>query len=429
MCKKVLAIVLTTIMLLSMCAVSLAEAAPYRGKVRIVLCEDPPTKDYEEKHFAEFTKKTGIEVEVEMLSSSVFYEKMVLGMASNSQDWDICQMDVSCCGTLLDGGFLMPLDDMIANASEEWLKGYEGSSILENNFRYNGNVYGVPQFMGSAILMYNARHFLDAGLDPENPPKTLEELVEACKKLDTAEHDAIVFRGSREGATLSFFWSMLYFNQGGSWYPEDHESLAIFDTDKALNATKYMVELGKYAPEGIANYTYDECYNAIQQGKASILLDMSQCATWTIDPKLSTVGEDMRFAALDGRTLAGNWSFAVGKSCEQPDLAWELIEYITGYDVTWEQTKNMLLAAPCRVDVLANPELKNIYPASLIKAMKDSQTNSDPIFYPMCAQCDEIVTCLAINANDALTGTITAEDAMSRTQEEVLAIKVRDGLK
>lgn len=428
MCRKVLSLILAALVVMGICPGSLAQDAPYRGTVRIIMTEDPPTIDYEENHFAQFTRETGIEVEVENLAQSAFKERMVLGMATASQDWDVCQIDVSCAGTLLDGGFLMPLDDLIANASEEYLRGYEGTSILENNFRYNGHVYAAPQFMGSAILMYNAQHFLDAGLDPDDPPTTLAELVEVCKKLDTGEHDAIVFRGSREDATVSFFWSMLYFNQGGSWYPEDHEALAIFDTPAALSATQYLVELGKYAPEGIINYTYDECYNAIQQGKASILLDMSQCATWTIDPKLSTVYEDMRFAALEGRTLAGNWSFAIGKSCENPELAWELIEYITGYDVTWDQTQKLILSAPCRVDVLNNPELEAIYPPTLIKAMKDSQVDCDAIYYPMCAQCDEIVTCLAININDALAGTISAEEAMSRTQEEVLAIKVRDGL-
>lgn len=431
MLRKSIALLLTAILLLTACAsVAAAEEAPYRGTVRIVLCEDAPTVDYAENHFAEFTKKTGIVVEADVLPSASFYEKMVLGMAAPSQEWDICQIDISCAGTLLDGGFLLPLDEMIAGASPEFLKGYEGSNILSTNFLYKGNVYAVPQFMGSAILMYNAKHFEEAGLDPANPPKTLDELVEACKALHKPEEgrDAMVFRGSREGATISFFWSMLYFNQGGSWYPENHESLAIFDTEEAKKATEYLVELGKYAPQGIVNYTYDECYTAIQQGKASILLDMSQCATWTIDPALSKVYEDMRFAALDGHTLAGNWSFAIGKGSENAELAWELIEYMAGYDVAWNQTENLILSAPCRVDILANPELTKLYPESLIQAMLDSQKDCDAMFYPMGAQCDEIVTKLAVNINDALAGTITAEEAMTKTQTEVLAIKAREGL-
>ena len=431
MLRKSLALLLAVVLLMTACiSLAVAEEAPYRGTIRVVLNENSPEEDYAKTHFPEFTKKTGIVVEADVLPSASFYEKMVLGMASPSQEWDLCQIDVSCAGTLLDGGFLLPLDDLIAKASPEFLKGYEGTNILSTNFLYNGNVYAIPQFMGSAILMYNAKHFEEAGLDPANPPKTLDELVAACKALHKPEEgrDAIVFRGSREGATISFFWSMLYFNQGGSWYPEDHESLAIFDTEEAKRATEYLVELGKYAPEGIVNYTYDECYTAIQQDKASILLDMSQCATWTIDPALSTVYEDMRFAALDGRTLAGNWSFAIGKGCENPELAWELIEYMAGYDVAWQQTESMLLSAPCRVDILANPKLTELYPESLIQAMRDSQKDCDAMFYPMGAQCDEIVTKLAVNINDALAGTITAEEAMAKTQAEVLAVKAREGL-
>ena len=137
MCRKVLSLILAALVVMGICPVSLAQDAPYRGTVRIIMTEDPPTIDYEENHFAQFTRETGIEVEVENLAQSAFKERMVLGMATASQDWDVCQIDVSCAGTLLDGGFLMPLDDLIANASEEYLRGYEGTSILENNFRYN----------------------------------------------------------------------------------------------------------------------------------------------------------------------------------------------------------------------------------------------------------------------------------------------------
>lgn len=450
MSKKNLALLIAVVMVLSIfagCSTDSADETPpdnsptgpattqepdggkERGTVRVVFCEDLPTKDYVDNQFPPFMEESGITIESEILPAASFYEKMELGMAANTQDWDICQVDISCAGPLLAGGYLEPLDSYMENATPEWKKGYEGTNVLKS-FEYKDAHYGIPQFMGTCIMMYNSDHFKDVGLDPDNPPKTFDELIEACKLLNRPDEgkNAIVFRASREGATCSFFWSMLLFNQGGSWYPKDHESLAIFDTEAAKKATEYFVELGKYAPEGILNYTYNDCYAAIQQGKASVLVDVSQCASWTIDPKLSTVTDAMRFSAFDGPCLGGNWNFSIGSKSEAKDLAWEVIEYMTGYDVSWAECKSLNLAAPCRTDILKNPELYDVYPESLVEAMLVSQADCNAIFYPVEPQCNEIVTALAININDALAGRITAEQAMSKTQQEVLEIKKRDGL-
>ena len=48
---------------------------------------------------------------------------------------------------------------------------------------YEGGVYAMPFTWSSRMLVYNKQMFRDAGLDPENPPKTLEELATYAEKL------------------------------------------------------------------------------------------------------------------------------------------------------------------------------------------------------------------------------------------------------
>lgn len=45
---------------------------------------------------------------------------------------------------------------------------------------FNGKVWSVPFYMQSYLMMYNKKLFTQAGLDPNNPPKTIDELVSMC---------------------------------------------------------------------------------------------------------------------------------------------------------------------------------------------------------------------------------------------------------
>ncbi len=48
-------------------------------------------------------------------------------------------------------------------------------------------LYAVPFQNSTPLLYYNVEHFKEAGLDPEKPPQTWAELVDAAKKLTKAD--------------------------------------------------------------------------------------------------------------------------------------------------------------------------------------------------------------------------------------------------
>ncbi len=48
---------------------------------------------------------------------------------------------------------------------------------------WDGKIYGVPRGANTIALYYNADMFKAKGLDPDNPPKTWDELYDAAKKL------------------------------------------------------------------------------------------------------------------------------------------------------------------------------------------------------------------------------------------------------
>ncbi|HVR19200.1 MAG TPA: extracellular solute-binding protein, partial [Polyangiaceae bacterium] len=82
---------------------------------------------------------------------------------------------------------------------------------------YEGRLYGVPSTPGTTALHYNKRLFREAGLDPEKPPRTLDELDEYARKLTKKKNGRIVQVGflHSEPPWWPFFW--VYFTGGKLW--------------------------------------------------------------------------------------------------------------------------------------------------------------------------------------------------------------------
>ena len=83
-------------------------------------------------------------------------------------------------GALAANGALRPLDDLYAASG---LKEERFTQASLGQCRYQGKLYAVPFLVDCMVLLWNKKAFGDAGLDPETPPKTIEELEEFCRKL------------------------------------------------------------------------------------------------------------------------------------------------------------------------------------------------------------------------------------------------------
>ncbi len=83
---------------------------------------------------------------------------------------------------LMDQDVIVPFDDLVATGEErEWLRSFY-PALMQNSV-VDGKVYGIPFQRSTIVMYYNKDAFRDAGLDPESPPTTWDEMVQASKKL------------------------------------------------------------------------------------------------------------------------------------------------------------------------------------------------------------------------------------------------------
>lgn len=81
--------------------------------------------------------------------------------------------------TLIDAGAAQPADTCLATSEHA----DDIAPAVLDGLRVDGTIYQVPWYVAPAALFYNADLFAAAGLDPEEPPTTLEEFHEAAKAI------------------------------------------------------------------------------------------------------------------------------------------------------------------------------------------------------------------------------------------------------
>lgn len=84
--------------------------------------------------------------------------------------------------TLIDNDAIIPFDDLVTTAEEkQWLDSFY-PALMENS-RTGGKTWSIPFQRSTIVMYYNKDAFREAGLDPNAPPATWDELVEMGKKL------------------------------------------------------------------------------------------------------------------------------------------------------------------------------------------------------------------------------------------------------
>ena len=83
---------------------------------------------------------------------------------------------------LLEQDAILAWDDIATSAEDKaWLKAFYPALMM--NGTYKGKVYGIPFQRSTIVLYWNKDAFKEAGLDPEKPPASWNEMTQMASKL------------------------------------------------------------------------------------------------------------------------------------------------------------------------------------------------------------------------------------------------------
>jgi trehalose/maltose transport system substrate-binding protein len=280
-----------------------------------------------------WAKQTGNEVKVISTPNSAterlaLYQQL---LAAKSPDIDVFQIDVIWPGILanhfVDLTGKIPAEDIAKNFK----------AIVENN-TVGGKFVAMPWYTDAGMLYYRKDLLEAAG---KEAPKTWADLAATAKELqDKARADGndrmwgFVFQGKAyEGLTCN---GLEWIDSWGGGQIVDAEGKITVSNDKAAEALTWAAStVGTIAPEGVLNYSEEEARGVFQSGNAIFMRNWPYAWSLGQAPD-SPIKDKIGVAALpaggpDGKPSGtlGGWQLAVSAYSANPDLAVDLVRYLT----------------------------------------------------------------------------------------------------
>ena len=149
-------------------------------------------------------------------------------------------------------------------------------------------LYYVPSSVDTFVLYYNKALFEQAGLDPNAPPTTWDELLAAAKAIKENTGKTGVGVPAINGAEVLQEFVGCFINQATDAPILDADSMPLFETEQGLEALKFLEQLWPYVQESPTEYGRGELRPLMRDGEVGMLIE----GPWAISTMIGAWGAD-----------------------------------------------------------------------------------------------------------------------------------------
>lgn len=159
---------------------------------------------------------------------------------------------------LMDQDVILAFDDLAATDEDrQWLNSFY-PALMQNSI-VDGKVYGIPFQRSTIVMYYNKDAFREAGLDPDNPPATWDEMVEAGKKLTKRDAAGNVIRWGLHVPSSGYpYWMFQAFAmQNNQVLMSDAGTEVFFDHPAVVESLEFWRDLAfthEIMPQGVIDW-------------------------------------------------------------------------------------------------------------------------------------------------------------------------------
>ncbi len=297
---------------------------------------------------------------------------------------------------------------------------------------FEGRRYGIPIEGGNFMMMYiNTDMFEEAGLDPNDPPRTYDEMLEYARQLTkyddagniTQAGFAIRFRGHPFGIAdkaAPFFhaWGAEWMN----W--DERRATGYLDSPESIAALEFYA--GLVQEHEVSSIELDNPAALFGQGQAAIMFRESWYEGW-LNENAPEIG--YKVYPLPGQHMEsgfGNnfpWAFNVNKDATEleREWIWEFLRwYVNNPDVRREHYLGANFLPPW-TDIVDEPEFRELAVYDAWQEM--AQGRAAPTYYVPPAH--ETLTLIGDAILDAMYGRTDARTVLSTAAREIDGILQR----
>ncbi|MDX3926298.1 MAG: extracellular solute-binding protein [Shinella sp.] len=175
--------------------------------------------------------------------------------------------------TIRETGAVQPVDDIVAEIEKK----HKFIDQALTPYRDEGKIWAVPVYGMVQVLWYRKDLFKAAGLDPESPPKTWEEFLNAARTLTKNGKFGVGVPVSKSLATDQVLYSLMSVNGGTELF--DASGAVTFDTPKNVETVNFYKQLSELSPSGAASWTWPEPQDALNAGTVAMAIEKGQYLT------------------------------------------------------------------------------------------------------------------------------------------------------
>ena len=186
---------------------------------------------------------------------------------------DVIQMFYGWVPDYIDAGLLQPLPAEYFPLQELEDEYFD----IVQAMVYDGQLYAVPTAVRSLALFWNKRMFEEAGLDPETPPATLDEMVDFAIALTERDGGgnltAVGLTMAMTGQDHHWWREVLVRQFGGQPYSDDGRTVT-YNDEAGAAALQYYIDM--IQDHGVSDIGFmDEPQAAFRAGRGGMHIDGS----------------------------------------------------------------------------------------------------------------------------------------------------------
>ncbi|MCF6234567.1 MAG: ABC transporter substrate-binding protein [Rhodobacteraceae bacterium] len=309
---------------------------------------------------------------------------------------------------LIEQELIIPFDGL---ADQDWLNSFYPA--LMANSQIEGQTWGIPFQRSTIVAYYNKDMFRAAGLDPESPPTTWDEMIEMGKALTNDDTFGLMIPST--GYPYWMFQALAI--QNGKEVMSADGLTTFFDDPTVVETLEFWKSLSSehgIMPKGTVEW--GTLRQAFLEGQTAIM--------WHSTGNLTTVKENASFdfgvaelpanVRLGSPTGGGNFYIFKETSDEERAAAMKLIKFMTAPEqaAAWSIATGYMGVSPAAYETEALQAYVKEFPPALVA--RNQLENAVAEFSTF--ETSRVRQGLNNAIQSALTGAKTPEEALTEAQ-------------
>jgi multiple sugar transport system substrate-binding protein len=346
---------------------------------------------------------------------------------TGKQEPDVYLCSQTDLAGFVDIGAVIPLDTFIDAKLKADIPAGAWDSV-----RYKGHILAIPGDYAPFVLWYNKDVFKKAGLDPQKPPTTWDELLQAALKIKQNSDVAPI--GVGVGRALDFtqlVWGMLFYSATNEQYVDDAGRPKLMG-ENSIKAHQFLVDLVRKHKVTIPDpqlYSKGDMRLLFRDEKVAMVVDgpwlMNVVASKT---NLSTA-ETSKFgiapaprSSVKGKlpmyaSTADAW--VISANSKHPEEAKKVLQFLLRPE--WQYAHDRFVQQmPYRKSLFSEPAKYPLANNWVYRGMSEMMDNTVP-FQPIIPTANAVFQAMQNAVVKMVTGAASVEDATKEASEAIRA--------